>query len=58
MAVSVYFVDVLRLLSGGRRKGRHGEGQAGQQEDSLQSSARTRGSTLPHVEPQEHGEPR
>ena len=51
MAVSVYFVDVLRLLSGGRRKGRHGEGQAGQQEDSLQSSARTRGSTLPHVEP-------
>lgn len=43
-------------LPGGRGEGRDGESQAGQQEDSLQPSARTRGPTLPHVEPQEHGE--
>lgn len=36
--------------------GRYGEGEAGQQEDSLQSAAGSRGSALLNVQPQEHGE--
>lgn len=40
---------------GGER--RHGEGEVGQQEDSLQPPAGPRGSALPHVQPPQHGEP-
>lgn len=39
---------------GGER--RHGEGQVGQQENLVQPASSSRGSTLPHVQPQEHGE--
>lgn len=45
------------VLSGRGRARRHGEGEAGQQEDSLQPPPCTRGSTFPAVQPQEHGEP-
>lgn len=42
--------------TGRRGERRHGESQAGQQEDPVQPAAGARGPTLPHVQPQEHGE--
>lgn len=41
---------------GRRGERRNGEGEAGQQKDPVQPAAGPRGSTLPHVQPQEHGE--
>ncbi|KAM7120695.1 adenylate cyclase type 1 isoform 3-T4 [Molossus nigricans] len=41
--------------TGGGGAGRHGEGEAGQQEDPLQPAAGTCGPALPHVQPPAHG---
>lgn len=46
----------LLLFPGGGGERWHGEGEAGQQEDSVQPAAGSCGSALPHVESQEHGE--
>ncbi len=42
--------------AGGGGERRHGEGEAGQQEDPVQPAAGSCGSALPHVKSQEHGE--
>lgn len=54
----LFFSDVfsLRVCPGGGGEGRHGESEAGQQEDSLQPAPGSRGPALPDVQPQEHGE--
>lgn len=41
---------------GGGGERRHGEGEAGQQEDPVQPAAGSCGSTFPHVKSQEYGE--